>query len=115
MVAGSSPAWSPEGEPIVISQKVVQDEIYSLKAINPQGPGQEDLTSNEWDANPDWSPDHQFVVFQRMDLGWKLYTLRHNMFDLTATTVPGTVAGDQQPARSPDGNKLAFSAPVVPG
>jgi TolB protein len=56
----SSPRWSPRGEKIAFMCRVAGNQIC---LINPDGSGQQQLTSQGNNEDPAWSPDGRHIVF----------------------------------------------------
>jgi Tol biopolymer transport system component len=84
-------------------------EIY---LINADGTDPVNLTENEeWDADPQWSPDGERILFTRgyiMDDGEDIYMMHADGSDLVnLTNSPGN---DNSPTWSPDGTQLAFNS-----
>lgn len=117
--AGARLAAGPKADHIAfMSLKDGQADIYTMDAA---GFAQVNLTHDQtigWraDSEPAWSPDGQWVAFQRAytkapELGTRLFVVSSfgkEMHALTPTTGPAVI--DQHPAWSPDGSTIVFSS-----
>ncbi|MGD9049234.1 MAG: DPP IV N-terminal domain-containing protein [Anaerolineae bacterium] len=103
-----SPDWSPLGD------QMVYVDVYGLYVQSADGQDRYQLTSDNKDINPVWSPDGERVAFvRRQHDHWEIYVVDAdggNLRRLTNTPdgPDGTVANSVAPAWSPDGNYIAF-------
>ena len=117
--AGARLAAGPKADHIAyMSMKDGQADIYTMDAA---GFAQVNLTHDQtigWraDSEPAWSPNGQWVAFQRaytkaQELGTRLFVVSSygkEMHALTPTTNLAVI--DQHPAWSPDGSTIVFSS-----
>jgi Tol biopolymer transport system component len=102
-----APDWSPAGDSIVYA------DVYGLFVQSTDGQTRYQLTDNNNDTNPVWSPDGEQVAFTRRQHDhWEIYVVDAdggNLRRLTNTPAVDGVAGNSvAPAWSPDGSQLAF-------
>lgn len=59
------PAWAPDGDRLVFSANLGEDRGFDLYVIDVGIglPSALRLMSNAWPANPDWSPDGEWIVY----------------------------------------------------
>ncbi len=62
----SSPRWSPRGDKIVFMCRTGGNQIC---LINPDGSGQQTLTTQGQNEDPAWSPDGRHIVFDSSRMG----------------------------------------------
>jgi TolB protein len=116
--AGAGPAGPRAANIAFTSMKDGQADIYTMNA---QGYAQVNLTHDATiglraDSEPAWSPDGQWVAFQRsslkaVGLATRLFAVRSNGKELHAfLPLTGLAVTDQHPAWSPDGTMIAFSS-----
>jgi TolB protein len=70
----SSPRWSPRGEKIAFMCRLGGNQIC---LINPDGSGQQQLTSQGNNEDPAWSPDGRHIVFTSRRTGRKDIFVMH--------------------------------------
>jgi Tol biopolymer transport system component len=103
-----APDWSPRGD------QVVYIDVYGLFVQSADGQDRYQLTHDNKDINPVWSPDAEQVAFvHRQHDHWEIYVVDAdggNLGRLTNTPAgpDGTVANSVSPAWSPDGSYIAF-------
>jgi Tol biopolymer transport system component len=105
LVAGESPAWSPDGQSIAFSRGT------ELRVIDADGSGERLVASGG--RHPAWSPDGTRLAYA--EGAWK--AIRVVNLDGTGSQViltPASLGPDylwvDQPAWSPDGQSIAFAA-----
>ncbi|MCL4860463.1 MAG: protein kinase [Caldilineaceae bacterium] len=113
LATGQDPAWAPLDESWV---------VYNGRPPDGNAPGLwltrvdelrwHQLTNNERDRRPAWSPDARYVVVMSdgRDENWELYriTLSPELQPLATARLTNRPAQDGLPAISPDGNHVAF-------
>jgi Tol biopolymer transport system component len=113
-----NPDWSPNGNLIVFSRLVVNDDGLASRicTVRPNGTNEDCLTDpNEISAvDPEWSPDSSKVVFSGDELDdpdqeFEIYVMdAFNLARLTTTVL------NFSPAYSPDGKKIVFKKGFTP-
>ena len=129
--ADSEPAWSPDGTRIAFVSNTFSldgettDPLLSdpeIWMMNADGSNQHPITSNSYlDTHPAWSPDGTRIAFEssRRDLGdtdGNIYVMDangNNQTNITKNSPLGCSSncyqgGDNDPAWSPDGKKIAY-------
>ena len=107
-VAGSAPAWSPDGRKIAfVSDRdgiPFREEAREISVVNADGSGQRNLTRNPAsDSDPAWSPDGRRIAFVR---NFEIYVM--NADGSAQTNLSRNPARDLAPAWSPDGKRIVF-------
>jgi hypothetical protein len=111
-----TPDWSPHGE------QIVYEDVYGLFVQSADGQTRYQLTNDNKDTSPVWSPDGapdgdpsggQVAFVRRQHDHWEIYVVDsdgRNLTRLTDTpTLPnGTPGNSVSPAWSPDGQYIAF-------
>ncbi len=111
--AYSSPAWSPDGSNIAVTQLAGRMFIAVSKILvmNAKGRGEHELTSQP--ASEDqaaWSPDGSKVAFAGyLQSGtWEIYVVNAN--GSNEVRITNNRANDFVPTWSPDGSQIAFTS-----
>jgi TolB protein len=103
-----APDWSR------VSDQIVYVDVHGLFVQSADGQNRYQLTNDNKDINPVWSPDGDQVAFvRRQHDHWEIYVVDvdgGNLRRLTNTPEwpDGTVANSVAPAWSPDGSYIAF-------
>ena len=105
----NEPAWSPDGTRVVyVSDRGGMFDLY-VQAVDDPAPPQVVWKSDHDKENPVWMPDGKSIVTGKDDpeTGGDIFES-----SLTGETRPlvTTEAGEDEPAVSPDGRMLAFTA-----
>ncbi len=106
-------AWSPDGEKIAYAIDVIENP--SIHVMNADGTNRRRLAEGNW---PTWSPDGEKIAYTVYS-GEVPYLAVMNadgseqrrLGEVSlARRLTGTAAAEEQPAWSPDGQKIAFSS-----
>jgi dipeptidyl aminopeptidase/acylaminoacyl peptidase len=118
------PAWSPDGSKIAFSRFELGSCVnqfsscnWDIVTIDPDGAGEVNLLHNdEANLNPNWSPDGAQIAFSStLDsccVG-EIFTMKADgtgLRQLTSFPHPGDWFTSLDPAWSPDGTEIVFSA-----
>jgi Tol biopolymer transport system component len=117
----SNPAWSPDSRRIAFTAWSTREDRFSIFTIKLDGTGLRALThqagkdTSQSDEAPDWSPDGNWIVFERYHAnGHNTRTAIMAVHpDGTALhTIATVITGPQCacPDWSPDGTKIAYQA-----
>ena len=112
-VDDGGPAWSPDGDRLVVHRWLDNDSHADLIIVRVTGRGERNLTTNSPDAGiadryPVWSPDGREIAFMRDDSGTEndIYTIRPDGSHLRPLIA--TPTDEEHPDWSPDGKRIAF-------
>jgi TolB protein len=110
-VVAQFPKWSPDGTQIVYQRGEFDSaEIY---VMNSDGSGQRRLTRNAWfDGHPTWSPDGSQIAFDSISSNGTFSTY---VMNADGSSVSLLIDGGYGAALSPDGTRVAFTAPSGSG
>jgi Tol biopolymer transport system component len=102
-------AWSPNGKWIAFAVGGAEG-IRLVRADGSGAPVQ--LTSDEEDWNPTWSPDGSEIAFERYSAGWdepgQIMVVPAGGGAPTNVSSNPSVYSDSEPAWSPDGSRILF-------
>ena len=109
----SSPAWSPDGEKIAFVTDVFEGN-ETIHVMNSDGSGRERLAGGNW---PSWSPDAERIVYTvysanegRLVVMNADGSAQRNLGPSVLQRLLALGAADEEPAWSPDGEKIAFAS-----
>jgi Tol biopolymer transport system component len=94
-----------------------------LYTVRPDGTGERALTlpkgAADQDSQPDWSPNGRYVVFRRFVTPERTDVMRirrdgTGLVNLTRSSCDGKCLGSEEPAVSPDGERIAFNRAIGP-
>lgn len=107
-VAGSDPAWSPNGKQLVFAALNEKGNGRSLAVINLDGTGLRQLGNPDvFDYWPSFSPDGQRITFFRYEDGrGQIFVVNADGSNLKNLTPPGEY--HEWPSWSPDGKQIAY-------
>jgi Tol biopolymer transport system component len=118
-IRSSQPSWSPDGRSIAFTSN--RDGNFELYAVKASGLGLTQLTftkNSVANFQPQWSRDGRTILFARSERGpssvphANLYLLKLEsgaVVQITGSPSPRG-AGDNSPAWSPDGARIAFTS-----
>ena len=102
-------SWSPDGTRIayVVASPPGTLPEFSLRIINSDGSGSEQLTTGNWDRSPVWSPDGTRIAFRSESRNQTLWVMKSDGSDLAPLGPDNPAYMMQQ--WSPDGRTIAVS------
>ena len=107
--ADDAPAWSPDGDSILLQRQMPTATNLELYLIDPAGKRVRRLTRDPLQQiTPAWSPDGSRVAFaeQHKNGKWVISTMRLDGSERSLLT--DSRISSQDPAWSPDGRRIAF-------
>src|SRR4051794_25964155 len=117
-VDDGAPAWSPDGDRLVVHRWSADGSNADLMTMRLDGTHERNVTQSPGvlDRQAVWSPDGREIVFSRDATGTSadIYTIRPDGSHLRALT--STPTDEEDPNWSPDGKRIAFQADAaMPG
>jgi Tol biopolymer transport system component len=106
---GQDPAWHPSADNVIVhSGRDPAGSQPGLWLIDDAGRMIRQLTAQERDRRPTWSPDGSFIIFMSdgRDGNWELYRLQVESGQVSRLTE--NPAQDGLPTISPDGRYVAY-------
>jgi uncharacterized repeat protein (TIGR01451 family) len=119
---GYDPSWSSDGKKLAITFPETS-ETSNIYAVNVDGSGSVALTSSGHDFGPTYASDGLRIAFtssrreDASDTGDRVYIMnadgtgQHKLF----SSAPSGLVAEDQPAWSPDGQRLAFIGETIEG
>lgn len=102
------PVWSPDGKQILYVDAVGLASAMELWIMNLENGEKIRLTHNNCaDLVPDWSPDGQWIAFERKNPESNIWLMPANGGEAKQLTFD--IANDTAPRFSPDGKTIAFA------
>ncbi len=111
---GRDPVWSPDGQQIAFMAPSVDSGAGGLResifVINLGGTGLRQVTADEIETSPDWSPDGRQFVIGTQRSGFELFIADAASGEKRQLTSGGGFEGGSNPVWSPSGDRIAFDS-----